>query len=117
MVYKQSMTSEFFIKWFESQLLPSLDRPHIVIMDNASFHPKTRIDELCLASRHIFLPLPPYSPDLNPIEQAWANLKKKVVDLLPQYQSVIACLNSVFLKWNDYKIVGWQYYFLPYRFN
>ncbi|MEY8463145.1 transposase [Streptococcus merionis] len=75
MIYKQSMTSDFFIKWFESQLLAALDRPHLVIMDNASFHPKSQIAELCIANKHLFLPLPPYSPELNPIEKAWANLK------------------------------------------
>lgn len=96
MIYKQSMTSHFFVKWFESQLLPALDRPHIVIMDNATFHPKAQLDELCIANHHFFLPLPPYSPELNPIEKAWANLKKKVMELLPKYNSVIECLNNVF---------------------
>ncbi|MHB9782894.1 transposase, partial [Streptococcus sp. 10F2] len=43
-----------------------------------------------------FLPLPPYSPELNPIEKAWANLKKKVIELLPKYNSVIECLNNFF---------------------
>lgn len=90
------MTSDFFVKWFENQLLPALDSPHIVVMDNASFHPKRRLDELCIVNNHIFLPLPPYSPELNPIEQAWANLKKKVIDLLPQYHTVSACLEYVF---------------------
>ncbi|WP_115265063.1 transposase [Streptococcus acidominimus] len=96
MIYKQSMTSHFFVKWFESQLLPALDSPHIVIMDNATFHPKAQLDELCIANHHFFLPLPPYFPELNPIEKAWANLKKKVMELLPKYNSVIECLNNVF---------------------
>ncbi|MBF0777557.1 hypothetical protein E4T82_02230 [Streptococcus cuniculi] len=45
---------------------------------------------------HFFLPLPPYSPELNPIEKAWANLKKKVMELLPTYNSVTECLDNVF---------------------
>lgn len=92
------MTSDFFVKWFESQLLPALYRPHIVVMDriNASFHSKTRLDELCIDNKHIFLPLPPYSPELNPIEQAWTNLKKKVIDLLPKHHTITACLECVF---------------------
>ncbi|WP_182911124.1 transposase, partial [Streptococcus pseudopneumoniae] len=50
-----------------------------------------------------FLPLPPYSPDLNPIEQAWAILKKKVTDLLREVPTIFECLER-FLKLNDYKM-------------
>ena len=40
MIYKESMTSDFFVKWFKTQLLPALKTPHVIVMDNASFHPK-----------------------------------------------------------------------------
>ncbi|MGT2967761.1 transposase [Streptococcus azizii] len=53
------------------------------MMDNATFHPKKQLDELCIEHHHFFLPLPPYSPELNPIETAWANLKKAIIELLP----------------------------------
>ncbi|NIB95578.1 IS630 family transposase, partial [Streptococcus pseudopneumoniae] len=43
-----------------------------------------------------FLPLPPYSPDLNPIEQAWAILKKKVTDLLREVPTIFECLERFF---------------------
>ena len=69
MIYKESMTSDFFVEWFKTQLLPALKTPHVIAMDKASFHPKHILDELCIQDRHFFLPLPPYSPDLNPIEQ------------------------------------------------
>ena len=69
MVYKESMTSDFFMKWFKTQLLPALKTSHVIVMGNASFHPKKILDELCIKDKHFFLPLPPYSPDLNPIKQ------------------------------------------------
>ena len=69
MIYKESMTSDFFVEWFKTQLLPALKTPHVIVMDNASFHPKNILDELCIQDKHFFLPLPPYSPDLNPIKQ------------------------------------------------
>ena len=49
-------------------------------MDNAIFHCKSRLYELCNnANKNIKLIfLPPYSPDLNPIEKYWAVLKKKL---------------------------------------
>ena len=67
MIYKESMMSDFFVEWFKTQFLPALKEAHVNIMDN-SFHPRNILDELCIKNRHFFLPLPPYSPDLNSIE-------------------------------------------------
>ncbi|CIV06690.1 degenerate transposase [Streptococcus pneumoniae] len=96
MIYKKSMTSDFFVEWFKTQLLPALKTPHVIVMGNASFHPKNILDELCIQDKHFFLPLPPYSPDLNPIEQAWAILKKKVTDLLREVPTIFECLERFF---------------------
>ena len=96
MVYKESMTSDFFMKWFKTQLLPALKTSHVIVMGNASFHPKNILDELCIQDKHFFLPLQPYSPDLNPIEQVWAILKKKVTDLLWEVPNVFECLERFF---------------------
>ncbi|HFU4492090.1 TPA: transposase, partial [Streptococcus suis] len=93
MIYKESMTSDFFMKWFSEELLPSLSKTHVIVMDNATFHPKKQLDELCIEHHHFFLPLPPYSPELNPIETAWANLKKAIIELLPQFESINESLN------------------------
>lgn len=96
MIYKESMTTNFFVEWFKTQLLPALETPHVIVMDNASFHPKNILDELCIQNRHFFSPLPPYSPDLNPIEQAWSILKKKVTDLLREVPTIIEYLECFF---------------------
>ena len=69
MIYKESMTIDFFVEWFKMRLLPALKTPHVIVMDNASFHPKNILDENCIQDKHFFLSLQPYSPDLNPIEQ------------------------------------------------
>lgn len=92
MIYKGTMTTDFFTKWYEEQLLPSLEEPHVIVMDNATFHSKMKLDELSIAQGHYFLPLPPYSPELNPIEQYWANLKAAVTELLRTFPSVEECL-------------------------
>ena len=84
-IYKESITSDLFVEWFKTQLLPALKSPHVIVMDNASFQDK-----------HFFLPLPPYSPDLNPIEQAWAILKKKMTDLLREVPNIFECLERFF---------------------
>mgnify|MGYP000079838189 FL=1 len=100
MIYKESMTSDFFVEWFKTQLLPVLKSPHVIVMDNASFHPKNILDELCIQDKNFFLPLPPYSPDLNPIEQTWDFLKKKVTDLSREVPNIFECLKRFFkTKW------------------
>ena len=63
---------------------------------HASFHPKHILDELCIQDRHFFLALQPYSPNLNPIEQAWDILKKKVTDLLREVPNIFKYLESFF---------------------
>ncbi|MCU0082022.1 transposase [Streptococcus danieliae] len=55
---------------------------------STSFHPKKILDKLVISNGHIFLPLPPYSPELNPIEKSWANLKKAVAEYLREGKSM-----------------------------
>ena len=45
------------------------------IMDNARFHRMGKLELLCEEFGHKLLPLPPYSPEYNPIEKTWAHIK------------------------------------------
>jgi transposase len=64
-----------FEAWVETQLLPRLKPGDIVVLDNLSSHKSQRARAAIKAKgAHLFF-LPPYSPDLNPIEQAFAKLK------------------------------------------
>ena len=65
------MYSKFFKKWFKEIFLKEVDENKAIVMDNAIFHCKSRLYELCNnANKNIKLIfLPPYSPDLNPIEK------------------------------------------------
>ena len=83
MIYECSMNSEMFNFWLEQQLLPEIPKNSLVVLDNASFHKSERTKELVEKFSCRLLFLPPYSPDLNPIEKFWASLKakiKKIVD-------------------------------------
>jgi transposase len=65
-------------------------------MDNASFHRKTRLAELAAAKNCKVIFLPPYSPDLNPMEKKWAWLKQELRDILLVCRSLDFALWSVF---------------------
>jgi putative transposase len=71
------MNGDLFTGWLEQVFVSSLINPKktILIIDNASHHPKERIFDIAneYGLRVIFLPK--YSPDLNPIEKFWANVK------------------------------------------
>ncbi len=75
MTYKDTMTSGFFEAWFKTFLLPTLGKPSVIIMDNAKFHRMSKLKDLCEEQGHRLLPLPPYSPEYNPIEKIWAHIK------------------------------------------
>jgi transposase len=53
-----------------------LEKGMTIIMDNAIFHKSETTRELIKQAGCFLLFLPPYSPELNPIEQTWANLKR-----------------------------------------
>ncbi len=56
-------------------LIPKLPPKSIIIMDNASFHKGVSMKKAIEDAGHTLLYLPPYSPDLNPIEKKWAQAK------------------------------------------
>ncbi|MCQ8268450.1 IS630 family transposase [Streptococcus suis] len=94
MTYKETMTSDFFEAWFKTFLLPTLDRPSVIIMDNARFHRMSQLKELCKEQGHRLLPLPPYSPEYNPIEKTWAQMKKHLRKVLPKCDTFLEALLS-----------------------
>lgn len=74
--YKGTTTAKVFEDWFCDFLLPETRRGDVIIMDNASFHSKKRLREYALIYKVRLIFLPAYSPDYNPIEKVWANLKR-----------------------------------------
>jgi transposase len=55
--------------------LPKIKKQSVIVLDNASFHKRLDIQDAIRYSNHILLFLPPYSPQLNPIEHKWAQAK------------------------------------------
>lgn len=67
-----------FVTWLRDKLLPKLNFGDVLVMDNLSAHHNARVRPACEARGVRVLYLPPYSPDLNPIEPAWALQKQHV---------------------------------------
>lgn len=76
-LYNCSINSNIFYHWVKTLLLPQLPQNSVIVMDNATFHKRQDIQDLIQSAGHTILWLPPYSPDLNPIEKTWAWVKQK----------------------------------------
>jgi transposase len=72
------MDGESFLAWVEQMLAPTLRPGDIVVMDNLAAHKVAGVRQAIEACGAELLYLPPYSPDLNPIENAFAKLKAHV---------------------------------------
>jgi len=77
MLFEGACTAITIETWIKELLLKEIDKPSIIIMDNAPVHNKSTIKQLFEERGHILLPLPPYSPDFNPIEKIFGAMKKR----------------------------------------
>ena len=74
-LFKFTIDTTVFGVWVKELLLPNLTKPTVIVMDNATFHKNQAILDAISEAGHIVEFLPPYSPDLNPIEHKWAEKK------------------------------------------
>jgi transposase len=85
-VFDGAVDKKMFAAYMEDMLLPKLVSGDIVIMDNLSSH-KNSFDTNKFTLQGVTIKyLPPYSPDLNPIEKMWSKVKAK----LKEYQATEA---------------------------
>jgi transposase len=75
MAYENGTTNQVFLKFVAEALVPSLYRGDIVVMDNLKSHYAFGVREAIEAVGATVLYLPPYSPELNPIEHTWSKIK------------------------------------------
>jgi len=73
--YQGGTTGKRFVTCLKDILLPTLHAGDIVVMDNMRSHHVKQVREVLEAKEIIPLYLPPYSPDLNPIEKMWSKVK------------------------------------------
>ncbi|NJO15676.1 MAG: transposase [Thioploca sp.] len=71
-LFSDAINANTFYAGVEPDLLSQLSPHRIVVMDNAAFHQRADIQQLFEQAGHLIEDLPPYSPELNPIEPKWA---------------------------------------------
>jgi transposase len=98
-VFNGAVNGELFVAYVQQVLVPTLKAGDIVVMDNLSSHKVAGVREAIAAAGATLRLLPAYSPDLNPIEQAFAKLKallrgramRTVEALWTALGSIVAC--------------------------
>jgi transposase len=90
---------EDFIEQLPHHCRPYPEHNSVLIVDNASFHHSDRIEQMCRDAGVKLLYLPPYSPDLNPIEEFFAELKAFIKKQWHEYASSPHQDFGAFLEW------------------
>jgi len=113
-VIEGAMNRAAFDTYIETQLAPILAPGTVVILDNLGTHKGTRAAKALKRRKSWFLFLPPYSPDLNPIEQASAKLKAHLRRIGARtYDQLIAAIGDICRLfdphecWNYFKAAGY----------
>jgi transposase len=114
-VIKGAINRDLFDAYVKTQLAPTLKPGDMVILDNLSSHKSTRAEEVLKSVGAWLLFLPPYSPDLNPIEMAFAKLKTLIrkaaarsYDALWQAVGTVCGLFSDEECYNYFKAAGYE---------
>ena len=77
LLFEGTCNTAVFNHWLDTQLCPRLNATQVGVMDNVPFHKSAKTRELIECTGATLLFLPPYSPDLNPIEHDFAILKRR----------------------------------------
>jgi len=84
------MDGELFLAWVKQGLAPTLHPGDVVILDNLATHKVAGVRETIEAAGARLEYLPPYSPDLNPIENMWSKVKQSLKSRAPRTLSQLA---------------------------
>jgi transposase len=111
MMYITSAVNTLIFKTFISQFLaPKLNRGQFVIFDNVNFHKSQEIIDIIEKTGAKVVFLPPYSPDLSPIEKMWSKIKEILKRKKPRsksefHEALLVAITSVndedFEEWYD----------------
>lgn len=99
---------DIFRQFIEQCLVPVLRVGDIVVMDNLSTHKVEGIETLIESKGASLTYLPPYSPDLNPIELLWSKIKNHIRRLAPRTLTALhSAINASFKAISSTDLEGW----------
>jgi transposase len=94
------VTGDLFVAYVEQQLVRALSRGDVVVMDNLACHKRAGVREAIERAGAELRYLPPYSPDLNPIENAFSKLKARLradaLRTIPAVEDRLGALSATF---------------------
>lgn len=105
---EDAVNGSIFHDFLKKMLLPYLGKGKYVVMDNVSFHKQKIIIDLIESTGARVVFLPPYSPDLSPIEKMWSKIKEILKQLKPRtkrefHESLCGALDEI----NSNDLDGW----------
>jgi transposase len=103
-----STDGEIFKHFIENDLLPILKPRHVVVMDNVKFHQSETIKELIHSVGARVVYLPPYHPELNPIEEMWSKIKHILRKLSARdLKTFKSSIKKAYEKVTQSDLLGW----------
>lgn len=103
-----STDGDIFVEFLEQCLRPILKPQHVVVMDNVGFHKVNQVNEIITQAGARLIYLPPYHPELNPIEEMWSKIKTSLrkfsARTLPDFQVAI---KKSFEAVSQSDLIGW----------
>jgi transposase len=108
MVVEGATTKEVFLQYLQQVLAESIRPGDIVIMDNLSSHKGDEVREIIESKGATVKYLPPYSPDLNPIEMMWSKVKNYLKDAKARTkQALCEKIGEALTKVSCFDARGW----------
>lgn len=103
-----SANGEIFLEFIKTKLVPRLSKGKIVIVDNVSFHKVVGVKEAIEETGASLFFLPPYSPDLSPIENMWSKIKSVLKKLAPRTSSQFKkAIRVAFEAVAEHDLISW----------
>ena len=99
-IYQETAKNDLIAAYF-NQLKVKLPPNSFVILDNATYHNNKKIKEIVANSNITLIFLPPYSPELNPIEKLWDSVKKCLKSYYDNKLTLSENLNKAILRYTD----------------
>lgn len=111
MAYEGATTKELFLRFVREALVPALRRGDVVVMDNLGAHHAYGVRSAIESAGARLLYLPPYHPELNPIELAWAKWKNLLRKLGARtYQDLAAAVIETKEQLTASDLRGWYHH-------